>query len=188
MLPIKATASMSDKRRTNLRPRNALFSLVLGLLCVVGFTIPGSAAGAPSATTIEMVLTQGTPGASMPFRGTNTGTWSATGAISDTGTVVEDFQLRFNKQSTNIVYIVATEHLLSAVGTTDVRVEVLGGFTFVSPTRIRFEGQWTVAGGTGAYQTLSGHGHAVAEVDLALADAGEPSNFLILSGMAHVIT
>jgi len=133
-------------------------------------------AGKPTAITFNWDLVQGPFVKDQPMRFINTGTWSASGVVSDSGDVVEIGQLRPPKPGITKVT------LTSAQGTITIR-GVGQTMTVISPDpfTIQFGGIWRVAGGTGAYRQLSGHGTMVVTVNV---DAG--LNTATLTGTGHL--
>jgi len=134
-------------------------------------------AGKPTDLTFEWDLVQGLdPVNDQPLRFINTGSWSASGVVSDSGDVVERLQMRPIKPA------IAKVTLEGADGNITIRT-VAQTFTFISPDpfEIQFGGIWRVAGGTGAYRQLSGHGTMVVTVypDLGI-------NFATLTGSGHL--
>ena len=152
--------------------------VILGaLLAFSGVAI----AGEPTAITFEWDLIQGPSDLGPPMRGINTGTWSASGVVSDHGDVVENLQLKFNNFG-NVDYGITEDTLTGTLGTITIRT-ITHGFTVIStePFTIQFEGIWVVAGGTGAYAQLSGHGEIVVEVIPPLG-----INTATLTGSGHL--
>jgi hypothetical protein len=102
------------------------------------------------------------------------GSWVATGAVSDSGTYVESYDIRGTT-----VHVVKT--LTGSKGTIVLAAEAV--MVFTSPTVAVFQaGQWRFVSGSGAYETLQGEGAPAAGgfVDLA---AGTIS--LTHVGIAH---
>ncbi len=122
-------------------------------------------AGTPTALTFEWVLVQGPCDLGPPMRCINTGTWSATGVVEDAGTVVENLQLKFDEDFSNVVYGITEDTLTSDLGTITIQT-ITDGFTVISfdPFTIQFEGIWFIISGTGAYAQLSGNGEVVVQV------------------------
>jgi hypothetical protein len=102
------------------------------------------------------------------------GSWVAAGAVSDSGTYVETFDIRGTTAR-------VVKWLTGSEGTIVLAAEAV--MVFTSPTVAVFQaGQWRFVSGTGAYQTLQGEGSPAAGgfVDLA---AGTIS--VTHAGVAH---
>lgn len=167
------------------RLTSVLTLCALTLSLVMPFPAYANDARAP--VTIRQVMTQGTDFDPATGRGTNRGTWIASGAFADAGAASETFKLRFGCSS-GICSVKSRSTLTSSANpanTVTIKVD-LGGFTPISETQIRFEGKWHVVSGTGVYEGLSARGRAEVIVDLALADQGRPSNFGTFTGLARL--
>jgi hypothetical protein len=109
---------------------------------------------AAHATTPEPVTIQSTV-----QLGTFTGTWSATGAINDSGTLVEPVVISTDSHQLHIVRVNT-----SGVGSFTLRID--STLTSGSPPDSgTFVGRWVVVSGTGAYATLHGEGTRDATVN-----------------------
>lgn len=168
-----------------MKRRSSILTLCVLTLSLV-MALPAYANDARAPVTIRLAMTQGTDFDPATARGTNHGTWTASGALTDAGAASETFRLRFGCSS-GICSVKSRFTLTSSSNPADtVTIKVdLGGFTPISETQIRFEGKWHVVSGTGAYRGLSAHGEAEFIVDLVLAELGLPSNFGTLTGLAH---
>ncbi len=144
-----------------------------------------STATAPADVTITMALVQG------PFdpetnRGTNTGTWSASGAFTDEGTVVENYHMHL---SGDYIMSSTTEDILTAAdGSSLIIHKRLGAPTITSPPGTwgiaLMEGTWEIVSGTGRYEQAVGHGTFSVVVNIKLAWQGKVSNFVTCEGVA----
>lgn len=95
--------------------------------------------------------------------GTQSGTWDAAGAVNDEGTVDVTFTVVPDGDGKGILS--GTHVLTSPTGT--ITIETTRAFVrpFPPPTRAMAEGQWEIAGATGAYAGLSGRGKIYATAD-----------------------
>jgi len=126
-----------------------LRKLVLGMcaaLLMVGMAAAPASASTSTPVTIQSSVVLG------PF----TGTWSASGGISDSGTLLEP---SVNPVGNGEVHIV--RDVTGALGTFTLRIDSkISGFEpDGSPD---FTGHWVVVSGTGAYANLRGQGRRAA--------------------------
>jgi hypothetical protein len=126
-------------KRTRSRVRIAVF----GVVGAFALAAPLAGASAPEPVTIA---TQGT------FTGPNStaGTFTISGAVSDSGTYVDTFRLAGQ-----------TLHLVKTLtgGDGSITLSAQGVVRFTSPTTATFvAGHWRIVSGTGAYADLKGGG------------------------------
>lgn len=129
-------------------------ALILTLIVLPLVLAPGAAASQGSAVTIE---TQ------KPF-GPSPGTFSATGAISDSGTFVNSSFVFGGVGAPNFVSVHATQTFDGALGTFTLRVNIKETAT-EDPNVLTDKGTWAVIDGTGAYETLRGSGQVTGTAD-----------------------
>lgn len=129
-------------------------ALVLTLIVIALALAPGAAASQRGAVTIE---TQ------KPF-GPSPGTFSATGAISDSGTFVNSSFVFGGLGAPNFVSVHATQTFAGAFGTFTLRVDIKETAT-ADPNVLTDNGTWAVIDGTGAYATLQGGGQVTGTAD-----------------------
>jgi hypothetical protein len=102
-----------------------------------------------------------------------TGVWAATGAVTDSGTLIEP-GLHFMGGQLQITRVVTGSH-----GTYTLRI--LSSFTgFLPDGGATFSGQWAIIAGTGQYATLHGVGERAAVVNVDTGFVTEA-----LTGQAH---
>jgi hypothetical protein len=94
--------------------------------------------------------------------GTQSGTWDAAGAVNDEGTVDVTFTVVPDGDGKGILS--GTHVLTSPTGTITIETRAFVR-PFPPPARAMAEGQWEVAGATGAYAGLSGRGKIYATAD-----------------------
>jgi hypothetical protein len=112
--------------------------------------------------------------------GTTAGTFTADGAVVDTGTTTTSY--RFS--SPGQIHVVQT--LSGSAGSLELRIQ--GHFDpFVGCTQSG-TGRWVIVSGTGAYEHLHGEGSWSASADFcaAFAGTGPPTISGTYSGTAHV--
>jgi hypothetical protein len=114
----------------------------------------GAAASQRGAVTIE---TQ------KPF-GPSPGTFSATGAISDSGTFVNSSLAFGGLGAPNFVSVHVTQRFEGALGTFTLRADIKETVT-EDPNVLIDEGTWAVIDGTGSYETLRGRGQVTGTAD-----------------------
>jgi hypothetical protein len=85
--------------------------------------------------------------------GYNDGRWSLTGALTDGGIVHDDYVFHPDN-SMSSSYTMEGRH-----GELHINVE-LGPVVWVGPWTGKFEGTWSISGGTGDYASVSGSGDA----------------------------
>jgi hypothetical protein len=85
------------------------------------------------------------------------GTWTATGAIADSGTYVEEAEFLPGRKLRGV------KTLVGAKGTIVLRAKA--SYVFSTPTRLTFSGggHWEILSGTGAYAGLVGGGNPAVE-------------------------
>jgi len=162
------------------RVRKVLTSMIATLVILGAFfAFSGVAtAHAPTDTTFTWVLTQ-----NVGEYLRNEGTWSASGVVTDSGIIVQYLKMLPNKPA------VAEVILTGAHGTIRMRtvaqtITVIEDWPFFT---VRIDGIWYIAGGTGAYQQLSGHGTQSVVVEVWRAIEGEPdTNFGTQTGVCHL--
>jgi hypothetical protein len=131
--------------------RFALLTLVVLLSAATLALAPASPATTGQAVTINSQV-QTAPVA--PFYGT----WTATGAIVDSGTLVEPYVHFVGNGQLHIERV-----LTGAQGTITIRIQsTLTSFVGDTGT---FTGYWVVVSGTGAYSNLHGQGLRAATID-----------------------
>jgi hypothetical protein len=109
----------------------------------------------------------------MAFTGPNSaaGTFESTGAVTDSGTVVQEHFI-----AGRTVHGVKT--LTGAEGTIVIRFQ--GLITPTSPATAVFRGRWVIVDGTGAYEDLHGQGEVATTINFALGELAG-----VYSGRAH---
>jgi hypothetical protein len=125
------------------------------------------ALGVAVTATLPTATAQATPPADVTFslqgviNGPQTiaGTFTVSGAVSDSGTYTERF--RFAGQTAHV-----TKVLVGGAGT--IRIDARAVVVPTGPTTIGFAaGNWVVTGGTGAYAGLHAEGSSTGSADLA---------------------
>jgi hypothetical protein len=102
------------------------------------------------------------------------GSWVATGAVSDSGTYVETYDIRGAT-----VHVV--KRLTGSQGTIELAAQAV--MVFTSPSVAVFKaGQWRFVSGTGAYATLQGEGSPAAG---GFVDIGAGTISVTHVGIAH---
>jgi hypothetical protein len=150
---------MSQQTKGATMRRVALFALV-AVLCATSVALaPPSSASTKQAVTINSQIDLNV----VPFP---TGTWTATGGIADTGTLVEAVPIFVGNGQLHIERVLTGEQ-----GTITVRIQ--STVTGVVGDTATFTGYWVVVSGTGAYADLHGHGLRTATVDLNTSIATE---------------
>jgi hypothetical protein len=91
-----------------------------------------------------------------PF-GPSPGTFSATGAISETGTFLNSSVILGSVDASDSVTVDVTQRFQSALGTFTLRAAISETATD-DPHVLSDHGSWTLIDGTGAYETLQGQG------------------------------
>jgi hypothetical protein len=149
----------------------SLRTICVAAIACAALTVPAQATP-PAPVTFHATAA---PTVGLPAGGGATGiaegTFTASGAISDTGEVRDEFRI-----ADGTLHIVRT--LTGRLGTITMRVEAR--FIVVTATSETVEGRWTIAGGTGTYAALHGSGSLAATVDLTTHTAAET-----LIGVAH---
>ena len=140
---------------------------------------PATARATPSSETIHMTWLRSGTTSSAPFRGTGAGTFAASGAVNDSGTV------SVTGQDTSVpspVVAVAwlDEVLTSADGTLDLRCPAISKGPFTDPSHLPITGSCTITAGTGVYSRLHGHGDFTGFVDLTVGPAGQATQDITL--------
>jgi uncharacterized protein YdeI (BOF family) len=143
--------------------RFALLALVVLLSAATLALAPASPATSGQAVTINSQIQTG------PF----TGTWTATGAIADSGTLIEPNVIFVGNGQLHIERV-----FTGAQGTITIRIE--STLTGVVGDTGTFNGHWVVVSGTGAYINLHGQGLRAATIDLNTGIVTET-----LTGDAH---
>ena len=134
--------------------RAALFALIAVLSAASLALAPPSSASTSQAVTITSQIDLNTD--------PPTGTWTATGAITDSGTLTESVPIFVGNGQLHIERVLTGQH-----GTITVRIQ--STVTGVVDDTATFTGYWVVVSGTGAYADLHGHGLRTATVDLNTA-------------------
>jgi hypothetical protein len=129
--------------------RLTLLALVILLSAATLALAPASPATSGQAVTINSQIQIG------PF----TGTWAATGAITDSGTLIEPYVNPVGNGQLHIERV-----FTGALGTITIRIE--STLTSVVGDTGTFTGHWVVISGTGAYINLHGEGLRAATIDL----------------------
>ena len=142
------------RRASNDRDFVQRLALILTMLILPLPLASGAAASQRSAVTIE---TQ------KPF-GPSPGTFSATGAISDSGTFVNSSISFGGLGAPNFVSVHVTQTFEGALGTFTLRAEIKETET-EDPDVLTDQGTWTVIDGTGSYETLRGGGQVTGTAD-----------------------
>ncbi len=161
--------------------------LFLAILTVFMVLPMSSTATAPADVTITMALVQGPYDGPSPWvvTGTNTGTWSASGAFTDEGTVVENYVVHF--LPIGGIIAVTTELILTGEdGSTIIIRDYEDGMYATSPTTVESWGHWEIVSGTGLYENAVGQGTSHCVVDIEAAQKGEVSNFYTLEGSVNL--
>jgi hypothetical protein len=146
--------------------RRIALSALVAVLCAPSLALaPPSSASTSQAVTINSQIDLN--------RDPVTGTWTATGAIADSGTLAEAF-LIFRGGQLHIERVLTGEQ-----GTLTLRIQ--SALTGVVGDTATFTGSWVAVAGTDAYADLHGHGLRTATVDLNTAIVTEK-----LTGDVHV--
>lgn len=130
----------------------------LGLAAIalaIGGT-PSANAQPPTAETITQSWTAGPAPTAPPYRGFGSGTFTATGAVADAGTVNIQGQ-ETAVPSPNHGNLLIDETLTSQDGTLEVRC-VPNTATIIDPTAVPSTGHCAIISGTGVYGQLHGQG------------------------------
>jgi len=90
-----------------------------------------------------------------------TGTWSASGGISDSGTLTEPTNFRVGVGAGGFGQVHLVRVMTGSLGTITLVEDVS---LALEPDGIQSTGQWAVIGGTGAYADLRGQGTSSAVV------------------------
>ena len=141
--------------------------LRLGVLLVVACTAWLPSAEATPPTPVTITIDQHLTGPT-----TLAGTFTASGAISDSGDYAEEFRLAPSGA------IQGTKTLTSPLGSITLRS--VGRLVFTGPTTAEIEGRWVILSGTGAYSRLHGQGSTTVSVDFETGTA-----VAIHEGVAH---
>ena len=128
--------------------RFALLALVVLLSAATLALAPASPATTGQAVAINSQIQTG------PF----TGTWTATGAIADSGTLIEP-NVNFRGGQLHIERV-----FTGAQGT--ITIHIQSTLTSVVGDTGTFTGHWVVVSGTGAYANLHGHGLRAATINV----------------------
>lgn len=127
--------------------RRAALSAGAALGLLVGFAQPSVAtAGTPVVISSSVLIG--------PF----TGTWTAVGAISDGGRLVEPAVNFVGNGELHINRVV-----IGTAGTFTLRIDSTA--TFEPDGSVDFTGRWVVIAGTGAYANLHGEGSRTAQIE-----------------------
>ena len=125
---------------------------LLALALILFSTILVSATKNPDEVRIKLTFKQG-PWDSEGV-GYNDGRWHANGVITDAGTVHDDYIFDNSDGSMSSSYTMIGKH-----GELYIDVE-LGPFEWIGPWTGKFEGTYTITGGTGEYASILGSGEA----------------------------
>ena len=133
--------------------KNKYLKLQLLLLSFILLSsLPALAVKEPDAIRAKLIFKQG-PWDSEGV-GYNDGRWSLTGALTDSGTVHDDYIMD------NIDYSMTSSYTMTGRnGELYITVE-LGPLVWTGPWTGKFEGTWTITGGTGDYSSVLGSGEA----------------------------
>jgi hypothetical protein len=141
--------------------------VTLGVFLVVAFVAWLPVAEASPPTPVTITIDQHLTGPT-----TAAGTFTASGAISDSGDYVEEFRLATSGAIQGI------KTLTSQRGTITLRS--VGRLVFTGPTAAVAEGRWVILSGTDDYSRLHGQGSVTVSVDFATGTA-----VAIHEGVAH---
>ena len=132
--------------------KNKILKIQLIVILLVLFgTIFVSGAKNPDTVMVKCIFKQGPWDAEGV--GYNDGRWSLTGALTDGGIVHDDYDMGDDFS------MVSSYTLTGRNG--DLYIEVvLGPLEWIGPWTGKFEGTWSITGGTGDYATVSGSGDA----------------------------
>lgn len=141
-----------------MQPHHSHITCVLGLAAIaLAIAGAGSASAQPPTTeTITSTWTAGPAPAAPPYHGFGNGTFTATGAVDDSGTTsIQGQDAAVPSPILGILH--ADETLTSADGTLDLRcTETATDFTDL--TALPESGPCAITGATGVYARLHGHG------------------------------
>jgi hypothetical protein len=148
-------------------------ALAIALLAGVAIFAGGAEAGGASARPVTLTLH-----GQIALPASVTGTWKATGAISDSGTYTETFH--FSNHGT---IVDTSKVLIGSVGI--IVLKVHARVVPLSPTRDAFvRGKWAVDFGTGAYAGLRAGGRPAATPD-SFADLATGEILIIHEGLVR---
>lgn len=129
-------------------------------LAAISLAIGGVAsAGAqpPTTETITDTWTAGPPPTAPPYRGFGSGTFNATGAVNDAGTI--NIQGQDAAVPSPVVGILLLDAALTSQdGTLELRCVPNAATNFTDPSAVPSTGQCAITGRTGVYAHLHGHG------------------------------
>jgi len=171
-----------DRIVRSLRAGTSRRRVLAAVAGVVGLHLSGVAtrhlvAAQPEEVTIETVGTI--------VQGSQTGTFEATGAIADTGTIdfTEILPREFARGAfgaPTFTIVRATEHFSGELGTFDLQTVTKATLTETQNV-LDVEGSWTVLSGTGEYTNLHGQGQITGTITIVPPPLFE----FTLSGSAH---
>jgi hypothetical protein len=98
-----------------------------------------------------------------PF-GPSPGTFSATGAIADSGTFLNSSVIFEDVDASDFVTVHITQRFDGALGTFTLRAAITEIAT-VDPRVLTDDGTWVITDGTGAYEALQGRGRVTGTAD-----------------------
>jgi hypothetical protein len=145
-------------RRGTGRKGGAMRRLSFIGVCLTPVLLLLGAAGTPAAASTSAPVTIQDTVIIGPF----TGTWSASGGISDSGTLTEPTNFRVGVGAGGVGQVHLVRVMTGSLGTITLVEDV--SLTLEPDGSIQSTGQWAVTGGTGAYAQLHGQGTSSAVV------------------------
>ena len=136
-------------------------------VCLTPVLLLLGAAGTPAAASTSVPVTIQDTVIIGPF----TGTWSASGGISDSGTLTEPTNFRVGVGAGGFGQVHFVRVMTGSLGTITVVEDV--ALTLEPDGTIQGTGQWAVTAGTGAYADLHGQGTSTAVVVKGVVTATE---------------
>ena len=127
-------------------------------VCLTPLLLLLGAAGTPAAASTSVSVTI----QSTVMIGLHTGMWSASGGISDSGTLTEPTNFRVGVGAGGFGQVHLVRVMTGSLGTITLVEDV--SLTLEPDGGIQSTGQWAVIGGTGAYADLRGQGTSSAVV------------------------
>jgi hypothetical protein len=142
------------------------------LICTIlalGVLAPAAAAAPPTSETISFAWQIDSFPSHAPYEGTATGSFSASGSFTDSGTMAVSYHLgAVPSPSVGVLHTKRT--LIGQLGTITLRCNQLAS-DFSNPAAVPNSGHCTVIDATGAYAGIHGEGTITGVGDLAASPA-----------------